>query len=109
LGFCIDFDKVKIMKEFMHNTDCDPADLPNEARRALKNGTLEGRVVSIVPPCRVMNPHEIDLEDSGIFYPLSQFLNPTPELIASLPPKIAIYKCIGENPDKLHSLRIYSW
>jgi hypothetical protein len=97
------------MKEYMHKTDCSPGDLLTEARRALKNGTLEGRVVSIVPPCRVMNPHEIDLEDSGIFYPLSQFLSPTPELIATLPPDVAIFECIRENPDKLHSLRIYSW
>jgi hypothetical protein len=99
------------MKEYRHKADCKPKELPGEALMALNGGSLEDSLVSAVPPCRVMNPHEIDLEDSGIFYELEKFLGlkPNDALIKKLPAEVAIYVVIGENPDELHSLRPYNW
>ena len=100
------------MMEYEHKYDCAPRDLPLNAISDKKTGVLEKRVVSVVPPCRVMHPPQIDLEDSGLFLPLKDFLGMNPNQAVHLVnqrEEVAVYEERGPTSSRIADLHPYSW
>ena len=96
-----------VMEEYQHMFNCATEDLPKKAKKADRNGTIDGLVVSAVPTLiGTSNPNKNDLEDSGIYFLLSDFLK-TPDP-ASLGSKfeglheVGVYKAVYDEHDELN-------